>query len=420
MGRGGRAPVRRAAVVLLAGLAAASLVACSDDDEAGAATATTTVTTAATVAPPPATTAPVTTPVAPPAPVTSLAAPATSPTGAGPGSTTGGPPLAYPAQPAGVPFPAADWPTAALPAGVDAGDLDAAVDTAFGPADAGSGVRSVVVVHDGAIVFERYHPSVGPDTVMASYSVAKSFTATIVGLLVSDGLLTLDEHPPRPEWPAGDPRAAITLRQLLQMSSGLQWDEVQSLATMGLTMLASPSAASVMAQQPLEREPGTAFEYSTGTSALVAGIAADALGGCAALDDYLHARLLDPLGITTADVLTDGGGCFVGGLGMDMTARDFARFGLLFARGGMWDGEQIVPTTWVDEIRAPSPTNPQYGLHWWLSPTGGEFAAVGLGGQQIAVLPGSDLVVVVNSTLGTDAVAAQLVSQITAAFGAAA
>ncbi len=418
MGRDHRRPAHGAALLLVAGLATSSLAACSDDD-AAATSATTTVASA------PATTAPATSAGASTVPLTSLAAPATSPATAAPGSTlgagstVGAPPSPSPAQPAGVPFPAADWPTAALPDDVDQTVLDAAVDTAFGPDDAGSGVRSVVVVHGGAIVYERYHPSVGPDTVMASYSAAKSFTAAIIGLLVADGKLALDEHPPRPEWPAGDPRTAITLRQLLQMSSGLQWDEVQSLATMGLTMLASPSAASLMAQQPLEREPGTAFEYSTGTSALVAGIAADALGGCAALDDYLHTRLLDPLGITTADVLTDGGGCFVGGLGMDMTARDFARFGLLFARGGVWDGEQILPPTWVDEVRVPSPTNPQYGLHWWLSTTGGELAAIGLGGQQIAVVPGSDLVVVVNSTLGSDTAAAQLVSQIATAFGAA-
>ena len=205
---------------------------------------------------------------------------------------------------------------------------------------------------------------------MASYSVAKSFTSAIVGLLVDDGLLDLDEHPPRPEWPAGDPRTAITLRQLLQMSSGLEWDEVQSLVTMGFVMLDSPSAAAIMASQPLEREPGSAFEYSTGTSALVAGIAADALGGCAALDDYVHERLLEPIGITTATITTDGGGCFVGGLGMDMTPRDFARFGLLWARGGMWDGEQVVSTSWVDETRVPAATNAQYGLHWWLGPTG--------------------------------------------------
>ena len=144
----------------------------------------------------------------------------------------------------------------AAPAGVDQAVVDGAVAAALGAPDAGSGVRSVVVMQGGAIVYERYHPSVGPDTVMASYSVAKSFTSAIVGLLVDDGLLDLDEHPPRPEWPPGDPRTAITLRQLLQMSSGLQWDEVHEPRDVGLVMLNSPSAAAIMARQPLEPSRG--------------------------------------------------------------------------------------------------------------------------------------------------------------------
>lgn len=402
--------MRTPALLLVAGLAAASAVACSGDDDAAAPPTTPDVTTVVTSAP--ASSAPATTETP-----TSLVTPATSPvttTTVDDATTTA--PIetgAYPAQPEGVPFPATDWPTAALPAGVDQAVIDAAVDVAFGAPDAQARVRSVVVVQGGAIVYERYHPLDGPDEVMSSYSVAKSFTSAIVGQLVADGKLALDEHPPRPEWPAGDPRAAITLRELLQMSSGLEWDEVQSLVTLGLTMLTSPSAAAIMAQQPLEREPGTEFEYSTGTSALVAGIAADALGGCPALDTYLHERLLDPLGITTATITEDGGGCFVGGFGMDMTTRDFARFGLLYARGGQWDGEQILPTAWIEQTREPAPTNPQYGLHWWRGPA--SFSAEGLFGQRIVVVPGADLVLAINSTQGGDPFT--LGNAILAAFG---
>ena len=324
-------------------------------------------------------------------------------------------PAGYPPQPEDVPFPGTEWPTAPMPADVDRARYDAAVAAAFTPQ---SGVRSLVVVKGGAIVDERYEPSSGPDTVMSSFSVAKSFTATVVGLLVEDGLLDLDEPVARPEWPEGDPRHAITLRHLLQMSSGLAWDEVTSLATMGFSMLSSPSAATVMAQQPLESQPGSSFDYSTGTTALIAGIAADALGGCAALDAYLHERLLDPIGIRTATVTTDGGGCFVGGLGLDMTSRDFARFGLLNVRGGWWDGEQVVPAGWIDAERTPSPTNPQYGLHWWLSGSGAQFIAAGLGGQRIAVIPAADLVIVVNAGISSDGAAATLVAEVAAAFGA--
>jgi CubicO group peptidase (beta-lactamase class C family) len=233
---------------------------------------------------------------------------------------------------------------------------------------------------------------------MSSYSVAKSFTSAIVGLLVGDGVLSLDEHPPRPEWPAGDPRQAITLRQLLQMSSGLQWQEDAGIVGLVLQWLNSPSAAHLVAERPLVADPGTTFNYSTGTSALIAGIAADALGGCAALDAYLHQRLLDPLGITTEKISKDGGGCFVGGFGMDMTTRDFARLGLLYLRGGQWDGQQLLPPGWVDETRVPAATDPSYGLHWRLSEDG--FAATGLFGQQIVVLPNDDLVIATNSTNG--------------------
>jgi CubicO group peptidase (beta-lactamase class C family) len=414
--------MRRTAVLL----AVAALVACSGDDTTAPAASTAPSGPSAATAPttagsPPsgsATTAVpgVGTPDSSPAPASSDA-PASVPAATAPGEALP-PPPGYPAQPAGVPFPDGDWATAPLPDWVDQAALDAAVAEAIGPADQDNRVRAVVVVHGGAIVYERYHPRSGPDEVQPSYSVAKSFLATIVGQLVDDGVLDLDTPVERPEWPEGDARRTITLRQLLQMSSGLEWDEVSSLASMGFAMLASPSAAAVMANQPLEREPGTAFEYSTGTSALIAGIAADALGGCAALDAHLRGRLLDPIGITTADVTTDGGGCFVGGLGMNMTPRDFARFGLLNLRGGWWDGTQVVRTEWIDAERTPSPTNPQYGLHWWLGETGAEFAAIGFGGQQVAVFPSADLVVVVNSAIGNDQRAAALVAEIAGLFGA--
>jgi CubicO group peptidase (beta-lactamase class C family) len=396
-------------------LAVAALAACSSEDPA--ASDASTVPSASAPAP----TAPASTAPAPgvgsAASSPEATAPLPSDAPAPPGDTVP-PPPGYPPQPEGVPFPGADWPTAPLPDWVNRDELDAVVDEAFGPADADNRVRAVVVVHGGQIVYERYHPLSGPDQVHASYSVAKSFLATLVGQLVEDGLLDLDAPIERPEWPEGDPRREITLRHLLQMSSGLEWDEVRSLATMGFTMLASPSAAAVMAEQPLERPPGTAFEYSTGTSALIAGIAADALGGCAQLDAHLRERLLEPIGITTARITTDGSGCFVGGLGLDMTSRDFARFGLLNVRGGWWDGRQVVRTEWIDAERTPSPTNPQYGLHWWLGPTGAQFSAIGLGGQHVAVFPAADLVIVVNSAIGNDGRAAELVASIAHLFGA--
>ena len=281
--------------------------------------------------------------------------------------------------------------------------MDAAVTTAFGAADATARVQSVVVVHGGRVVYERYHPLDGPDTVFPSFSVAKSFTSALIGLLVGDGELALDEHPPVRQWrKAGDPRRDITLRDLLQMSSGLEWDEVYEAGADPVEMLGAPNAAAFVASQPLESEPGTVFDYSTGTTALLAGIAADTLGGCQEAITYLNRRLLDPLGITTERLLRDPRGCSYGGLGADMTTRDFARLGLLYLRGGNWDGEQVLPASWIDESRVPAATNPEYGLQWWLDPAGTSFQAEGLFGQRIVVVPGLDLVVAVNSTAGSD------------------
>ncbi len=312
------------------------------------------------------------------------------------------PPPGYPAQPGDVPFPTAEWATGDLPAVVDRRVVDQAVDVAFGAPDAQGRVQSIVIVHGGRVVYERYHPLDGPDKVYDSYSVAKSFTSALIGLLVADGELTLDDQPVQPEWQAvGDPRQAITLRNLLQMSSGLTWTEEYGEGSLARQAFGAPDAAAVVAAQPLESQPGTAWEYSTGTTMLLAGIAADELGGCQQAKDYLNTRLLDPIGITSDTLLGDGGGCWFGGFGANMTTRDFARFGLLYLRGGFWDGEQIVPVDWVNESRTPASTMANYGLQWWIqSPE--VFSALGLFGQQIVVVPNRDLVIAANSTAGGD------------------
>lgn len=380
--------MKRAAPLLLTlGLLGAACSGDSDESSAPAAAAATTTAPADTTAPASTTTA---APGTTEAPTTTTAVPA--------------PDDGYPDQPAEVPFPAAAWPTADLPATIDRAAIDTAVDVAFGAADDPKHVRSIVIAQGGQVVYERYHPLDGPDTLFDSYSVAKSFTSALIGLLVSDGRLALDEPAPVPEWqdPA-DPRHAITLRNLLQMSSGLQWDEPGANGESDIFgMLKSPDAASYVASKPLESPPGTKWVYSTGTTALLVGIAADELGGCQAATDYLNLRLLDPIGISTEELITDAGGCWVGGFGANMTAKDFARFGLLYLRGGEWDGEQIVPTSWIDESRVPAATSAAYGLQWWLEPERGLFRARGLFGQEIVVVPDRDLVIVATSASGGD------------------
>ena len=261
----------------------------------------------------------------------------------------------------------------------------------------------MVVVKGGEIIYERYHPLDSPDRATSSFSVAKSFTSAVVGMLIGDGRLDLEAPAPVEEWQAnGDPRGEITLEDLMRMSSGLEWEEEYSPGGLPLQMLQAPHAAEIPISQELVAAPGTEWEYSTGTTAILAEIAADELGGGDALDTYVHERLLDPLGMTSTVLSEDSTGTWLGGLGADSTSRDFAKFGLLYLRDGVWDGERILPEGWVDASHSPSPTNPTYGLQWWMFGPPGTFSAEGLFGQRIIVAPELDVVIVMTSTQGGD------------------
>jgi CubicO group peptidase (beta-lactamase class C family) len=413
---------RRWRLAIVSVAAVAWLAACAGGDDAAPATsaasvpAATTVATATSDTGSPSATEPAATGREPTGPEPTEPA-ATQPPATAPAATepTG---AEYPPQPAGVPFPTVAWTVGDLPAGVDRGALDAAVDDAFGAPDNPKRARSILVVVGGEIVYERYHPLDPPEVTTSSFSVAKSFAATVIGLLDGDGRLDIDAPAPVAEWQgAGDRRAGITIDDLLRMSSGLAWAEEYSAASPVAAMFAAEHAADVPINEPLESEPGTVYEYSTGTSAILADIAADVLGGGDALDRYIHDRLLDPIGMTSSVLLEDRTGTWLGGLGVDSTTRDFARFGLLYLRDGVWDGERILPEGWVDAVRVPSETNPDYGLQWWLSGPPGTFEARGLGGQLIRVWPELDLVLVITAT--DDAVSNTLATEASAIFAAA-
>lgn len=383
---------RRAPLFVALALGALA-VGCSDDDAAGAPTSTGADATAVpdTTAAPDTTGVPVTTatPATTVAPETTVAPATVAPT-------------TSLVSPTGDVFPGDDWAIGEFPASVDRAALDAAVDVAFGAADAASRVRSIVVVQGGEIVYERYHPLDGPDTIMDSYSVAKSFTSAVIGLLIGDGVLELDAPAPVAAWsdPA-DPRHAITIEHLLHMASGLEWTEEYSEGSRVRQMFTAERASDIPAAAPLEAQPGEKFEYSTGTTAILAGIAIDTLGGPEAFDDYVHERLLDPIGITSNEFMVDQGGRWYGGLGANSTTRDFARFGLLYLNDGIWDGQRILPEGWVDYSHTPSATNEQYGAQWWMFREGA-FEARGLFGQVILVSPEHDLVMALNTTQGGD------------------
>jgi CubicO group peptidase (beta-lactamase class C family) len=317
----------------------------------------------------------------------------------------------YPSQPGDVPWPDGEWPEGPVPPGVDGAALQAHLDRAFGelsPSDL-QATDAVVVVQGGRIVAERYRPGFGDrDTVHRSWSMAKSFTHTLVGILVRDGRLDIETPAPVPEWEEqSDPRHEITTDQLLRMASGLAWkedyfapdsDTVAMLAGVGESDMAHYAA-----DKPLEVPPGSRVRYSTGTSNILAGIIGHEVGTGDAYEAFIDDELLAPLGIELGRTRLgwDGAGQLIGGSVFDLTARDFARFGLLNLRGGEWDGTRIVPEAWVDYGRTPTPApagTEGYGAHWWTyDECEGGFRAGGLNGQHIVICPDLDLVVVVLS-----------------------
>jgi CubicO group peptidase (beta-lactamase class C family) len=242
---------------------------------------------------------------------------------------------------------------------------------------------------------------------MPSHSLAKSVTSALIGILVRDGLLDIQAPAAVPEWQAdpADPRADITVDHMLHMATGMPWiDGLGDPNTDMRRMLASADMAAYAAAQEPSYSPGEHFDYNTGTTILLARMLGEAVGDTPEeVRAFMDRELFEPIGMTPLETRFDEAGTWGGGFSADSTARGYAKFGLLYVRGGVWDGEQLLPTDWVQYSRTPSPPNPEYGAQWWLDlERPGVSYAVGLNGQVITVDPAHDLVIVQLSTVGGD------------------
>ena len=328
--------------------------------------------------------------------------------------------MPLPAQPSGVAWPTDDWARGAPPSGADLGPL---LDAAFDPDGPLRDTYAVVVVQGGRLVAERYGGTLprldGPgrsvtrDTPLLSWSVAKSMLHAVVGMLVGDGRLDPALAAPVPLWQGdGDPRGAITLEHLLCMRDGLafveDYDDPDTSDV--LRMLYGPGRADMArfaADRPLEAPPGERFNYSTGTSMIVSGVVARTVGPGDPYRRFLDERLSGPLGMTTVTAGFDDAGTWGAGSFAYASARDFARFGLLYLRDGVWEDRRILPEGWVDHARIPRSVDPDdghlYGAHWWTRDEPlGTFWAAGHDGQYVDVCPALDLVLVRMGRTGTE------------------
>jgi CubicO group peptidase (beta-lactamase class C family) len=273
--------------------------------------------------------------------------------------------------------------------------------------------RAALVVQGGRLLAEAYAPGCGPASRLCGWSMTKGVMSALVGILVGEGRLALKDRALLPQWrKPGDPRADITLEDLLRMRSGLAFSEVYSdpLSDVTRMLFISESAAALAAAKPLRAAPGTCWAYSSGTTNILSRILRDAFPSRAEYLGFPRRALFDPLGMSSAVLEPDAAGDFVGSSFMYAAARDWARFGLLYARGGIWGGRRILPEGWVEFSRTPTPQSPdgRYGAHWWLRLSrdfGGEtgaarrlpadaFHAQGHEGQVVTVIPSLDLVAV--------------------------
>ena len=333
--------------------------------------------------------------------------------------------LPLPPQPAGVAWPTRAWEEAPLPRDVDRAAFDLAITDAFASNDGAMGeTRAVLIVQSGRIVFERYGEGYTRDTRLNSWSMGKSITHAFVGAAVMQGRVAIDSPMGSPHWRASDRRASITWRQWLNMVDGLEYSEnAEDVAEAGNARMlfgdGHRDVARWAAERSLIHDPGTHWNYTSAGTILISDAltraivpdARDATDRRNRMRAWMQSSLFAQIGMQPV-VEFDPQGLFYGSSLFWATARDYARFGYLYLRDGVWDGRRVLPAGWVDFARTPGPDRDAdiYGAQWWLTPPSGPgrpdrslitdnhmadaFSAQGHEGQVIVVVPSKDLILV--------------------------
>ena len=290
-------------------------------------------------------------------------------------------------------WPGAEWATATPDeAGMDAGALDDLV--AFGAAN---DMDSMVITRHGRLVREAYFGDFKPEQKHRLNSATKGIVAALVGIAIHQGRIestaapVLGFFPNRTVAHREARKEAITMQHLLDMTSGLDWQEpltggrVASL----LELRGSSDWVQFVLDRPMAQSPGAGFNYNSGNSHLLAAILTQQPGQ--PLRDYAQKQLFDPLGLEDVSWDTDPQGIYTGGFGVQMRTRDMARIALLYLRGGEWNGRQLVPREWVARVFAPTVSMgmgpARYADQWWSVPERGVFMAVGFNRQILLVMP---------------------------------
>ena len=299
----------------------------------------------------------------------------------------------------------------AAPPVIDTVQLNQALDNAMQALHKGEPAytRAFLVLYDGKIVGERYAPGFDKNSRLIGWSMSKSLNAAVIGVLVKAGKLNPNAPAPVPEWKGTD-KEKITLKELLQQTTGLDFTEDYGAPSEATNMLFKQSdMGAFTAKLPLKYAPGSMFYYSSGNANIISRIIRQTVGD-SVYSAFPYKALFHKINMHSLLLEPDASGTYVGSSYSYATARDFARFGLLYYNNGSWNGEQLLPENWVKESIQPATANKQkrYGYQFWLNGSDDKdpskhwfpdapadmFFADGYGGQNVFIIPSKKLIVV--------------------------
>ena len=286
---------------------------------------------------------------------------------------------------------------------IDYAKLNAAVANAFDKnGQKTKRTRSVLVIYKDQMIAEKYDTGFHKDSKILGWSMTKSITSALFGIMQKQGKIDIFKPAPIIEW-ANDERAKITIANLLNMNSGLEWDEnYDGISDVTKMLFLAENMSQTQLQKPAQFKPNSHWNYSSGTTNLLSGILRNQFKTHQEYLDFWYSALIDKIGMNSMIVETDMTGNYVGSSYGWATTRDWAKFGLLYLHKGNWNGEQILDESWIKFTATPTNTsNGNYGAHFWLN-TGGKFSDVpkdmfycsGYQGQMVAIFPNHDLVIV--------------------------
>ncbi|WP_046744059.1 serine hydrolase domain-containing protein [Kordia zhangzhouensis] len=270
--------------------------------------------------------------------------------------------------------------------------------------------RAVLVLYKDHLIAEKYADGLDKDSKLLGWSMTKSLLSTMYGVLQYQGKINVWDKAPVEAW-ANDERNAITIHNLLQMNSGLEWEEdYTKISDVTEMLFLAKDMTQPQAEKPLVGKPNETWYYSSGTSNLLSGILRKQFNSHQEYLDFPYRDFIDKIGMHSMLIEADMEGNYVGSSYGWANPRDWAKFGLLYLHKGNWNGTQIFDESWVDYVTKPTPTSEgRYGAHFWLNAGGFHpdvpkdmYSANGYQGQRVYIIPSKDLVVVRFGLAGGD------------------